>query len=297
MLKKGQLDYDELTPEQYVKKTDGKPWGEKVVKKEVENDEPKSFGFVAWNFKNPLFQDKKVRQALAHLMNRDQMNEKFRFNKSYMATGPWYLQSPYADREVKPFAYDMEQAKSLLSSSGWKDTDKDGILDKVINGKKTNFVFSLMYANRDAEKYYTLYKEDLKKAGIVAELKVLEWNSFVKALDEQKFDAVSLAWGGGSVNNDPKQIWHSESAQPGGSNFISYSNKEVDKLIDQGREIEDNEKRKVIWKKIYRIIADDAPYAFLFVDKYEHYAVSAKVGQPKDTFKYELGKMAWWMVK
>lgn len=295
MLKKGQLDYDELTPEQYIKKTEGKPWGEKVFKKAVENDEPKSYGFVGWNFKNPIFQDKNVRVALAHLMNRPLMNEKFRFNRSYMGTGPWYLQSPYADKDVKPFDFNPEKAKQLLTKAGWQDSDKDGVLDKVIDGKKTSFTFSLMYANRDSEKYYTMYKEDLKKAGIIADLKVLEWNSFVKALDEQKFDAVSLGWGGGSVHNDPKQIWHTESAKMGGSNFISYSNKEVDKLIDQGREIIDNEKRKVLWKKVYKIIAEDAAYAYMFVDKFEHYAVSSRIGQPKETFKYDVGKAYWWV--
>lgn len=295
MLKKGQLDFDELSAEQFVKKTEGKPWGEKVLKKEVENDEPKSYGFVGWNFKNPIFQDKNVRKALAHLMNRPVMNEKFRYNKSYLATGPWYLQSPYADKDVKPIGYNPEVAKKLLAKAGWKDTDKDGVLDKIIEGKKTNFSFSLMYANRDVEKYFTMYKEDLKKAGILVELKVVEWNSFVKSLDEQKFDAVALSWGGGSVHNDPKQIWHSESAQPGGSNFISYKNKEVDKLIDQGREIEDSEKRKIIWKKVYRMIAEDAPYALLFVDKYYHYAISNRLGQPKATFQYDVGKAYWWV--
>lgn len=295
MLKKGSLDFSELTPEQYVKQTEGKPWGTKVLKKEVANNSPKSYNFVAWNFKNPLFQDKNVRLALAHLMNRQLMNEKFRYNKSLMATGPWYLQSPYADKDVKPFQFDPEKAKKFLDKAGWKDTDKDGILDKMIDGKKVSFVFSLMFANRDTEKYFTLYKEDLKKAGIVAELKVVEWNSFVKSLDEQKFDAVSLGWGGGSVHNDPKQIWHSESSKAGGSNFISYSNKEVDKLIEEGRKITDHEKRKPIWKKVYRLIAEDAPYALMFINKFEHYAINQRIGQTKDTFEYEIGRSYWWV--
>ncbi|MCB0390023.1 MAG: peptide ABC transporter substrate-binding protein [Bdellovibrionales bacterium] len=295
MLKKGKLDWGGLTPEQYVKKTDGKPWGTKVLKKAVINLEPKSYGFVAWNFKNPLFQSRDVREALARLMNRKLMNEKFNYNRALLATGPWYRQSPYADPNVKPFEFDPAAAKKLLNKAGWKDTDKDGILDKVINGKKTSFAFSLMYANKDADKYFTIYKEDLKKAGIVADLKVIEWNSFVKALDEQKFDAVALAWGGGDVNNDPKQIWHSTSNTPGGSNFISYSNKEVDKLIDEGRQILDNDKRKPLWKKIYRIIANDAPYAFMFVNKYAHYAVNSRVKQPVDTHQYAIGTRYWWI--
>ena len=295
MLKKGKLDWAGLTPEQFVKKATGKPWGTKVLKKEVVNKAPKSYGFVGWNFKNPLFQDRNVRVALAHLMNRGLMNKKFRYNKSVLATGPWYKQSPYADTTVKPFTYDPKKAKQLLTKAGWKDTDKDGVLDKVINGKKTSFVFSMMYANADSEKYFTIYKEDLKKAGITANLKLVEWNSFVKSLDEQKFDSVALGWGAGSVHNDPKQIWHSESAKSGGSNFISYSNKEVDKLIDKGRQVVDHEKRKPIWRKVYRMIANDAPYAFMFVNKFDHYAINKRIGQPKETFQYAIGYNSWWV--
>ena len=99
-----------------------------------------------------------------------------------------------------------------------------------------------MLASRDNEKYMTIYKEDLKKAGIDMEIKVVEWNTFVKALDEKKFDAVMLGWSGGSIDLDPKQIWHSTSNGPNGSNFINYSNKEVDKLIDDGRQELNKEK-------------------------------------------------------
>ena len=140
-----------------------------------------------------------------------------------------------------------------------------------------------------------MYKEDLKKAGVQAELKLVEWNSLVKALDEQKFEAIALAWGGGSVHNDPKQIWHSESSKPGGSNFISYSNPKVDKLIDEGRQIMDHKKREKAWKEVYKLIAEDAPYAFMFNDKYVHYAVSSRIGQPKETYQYDIGYEYWWV--
>ena len=293
MLKKGKIDYDELTAEQYVKKAVGEPWGTKVLKKEVKNKKPVRYGFIAWNFKEKMFQDKKVRRALAHLMNRELMIEKFRFGKALPATGPWYQQSPYANPSVKAIAFNPKKAAKMLKEAGWEDTDKDGTLDKVIGGNKKDFRFTMIYSNRDAEKYYTIYKEDLKKAGIDMVLKLVEWNSLVKALDERKFEAISLAWGGGSVDNDPKQIWHSDSAKGSGSNFISYSNPEVDKLIDEGRQIIDDEKRKVLWKKVYKLIADDAPYAFMFNQKYWHYAMAADIGQPKETFTYDIGKRTW----
>lgn len=295
MAKKGTIDFDRLTAEQYAQKAVGKPWGETVLKVKMQNQAPVSYGFIAWNFKKKMFQDRKVRRALAHLMNREEMIKKFRFGMSLPATGPWYQQSPYADPTVKAINFDPKRAHQLLTEAGWKDSDKDGLLDKVIDGKKTPFRFSMIYGSRDAEKYYTIYKEDLKKAGIDMVLQNVEWNSLVKALDEQNFEAVSLAWGGGDVDLDPKQIWHSENAKKGGSNFISYSNKEVDKLIDEGRQTLDKNDRIKVFQKVYRLIADDAPYAFMFNDQFSFYAVSARLGRPKDTFTYATGYYYWWV--
>ncbi|MBC7371552.1 MAG: peptide ABC transporter substrate-binding protein, partial [Bdellovibrionaceae bacterium] len=169
------------------------------------------------------------------------------------------------------------------------------LLDKTVNGKKTSFRFTLIHPNKDNEKYWTMYKEDLKKVGIDMEIKYLEWNSFLKILDEGNFDAVSLAWGGGDITWDPKQIWHSASAVPGGSNFIGYKNPEVDKLIDEARQSLDEKKRKKLLNTVYEKIAADAPYVFMFNDKFEFYANSSKVQIPAETFKYGIGVDYWWM--
>lgn len=295
MLKKGQLDFLGMTPEAYVQKTQGAPFGTSILKKQVENQEPKGYGFVGWNNKSPLFKDRETRVALSHLMNRPLMNEKFRFNMSLLATGPWYNQSPYVDPSVKAIEFSPEKAKALLTKAGWKDENKDGTLERTVDGQKRDFRFSLLLPSRDAEKYFTLYKEDLKKAGIDMEIKIMEWNAFIKAMDDRKFDAVTLSWGGGSVNWDPKQIWHTESARANGSNFISYSNPEADKLIDEGRLEMDRNKRIQIYRKLYKIIADDAPYTFMFVPKFALYAHHKKIGMVKPTYGYYVGRQYWWM--
>lgn len=293
--KKGELDFIDLRIESFVKKTNEAPWGKTVFKHKVENASPKGYGFIGWNFRREMFQDRNVRVALAHLMNRTEMNKKFRFDMSDLATGPTYLRSDYASSKVKPILFDPKKASELLAKAGWKDSNKDGILEKEINGKKVDFKFTLIHASKDSEKYWTMYKEDLKKAGIEMEVRYLEWNSFLKLTDEGNFDAVALAWGGGGIEWDPKQIWHSSSAVAGGSNFINYKNPEVDKLIDEARVETNKEKRAQALKLVYEKIAADAPYAFMFNDKFAFYAVSGKVQQPGETMKYEVGSDYWWL--
>jgi microcin C transport system substrate-binding protein len=292
--KKGELDYLDLRIEAFMKKTEGAPWGKTIIKHKVDNSAPKSFGFIGWNFRKDLFQDKNVRVALAHLLNREEMNKKFRYGMSDLANGAVYIRSEYNPGN-KAVEFDPKKAQEILTKAGWSDADKNGILEKTVNGVKNEFKFTLIYPNKDVEKYWTMYREDLKKAGIDMELKYLEWNSFLKLVDEGNFDAVTMAWGGGSVDPDPKQIWHSSGAIPGGSNFIAYKNPEVDKLIDDARVEPNKAKRVTLLKKVYAKIAEDAPYAFLFNDKYSFYANSSRMGTPAETFKFEIGTDYWWM--
>lgn len=294
-IKKGDLDFIEMRPEAFVRKTEGHPWGKTVLKKKVEHSGPVSYGFVGWNFRKDIFQDKDTRIALAHLLNREEIIKKFNFDMAEAARGPVFNKSEYASPKVKAFEFNPQKANELLRKAGWKDEDKNGVLERTINGKKVEFRFGLIYANKDVEKYWTLYREDLRKAGIDMQLRYLEWNSFLKILDEGSFDAAALAWGGGDLFWDPKQIWHSSSAVAGGSNFIHYKNPEVDKLIDEGRQILDRNKRREAFRKVYEIIAADAPYAFLTNSKYAFYGVTSRIGQPGDTFKYGIGTDYWWV--
>ncbi len=298
MVKKGQLDYMEpVRAESYEKKAIGEPFGTTVRKVQAENKRPKNWGFIAWNFKNPIFSEKETRVALSHLFNRQTLIEKFMYGKAVEAKGPVYYKSDFMPADVKAIAYDPAKAKQLLIKAGWADKDKNGILEKDFAGTTKEFKFALLLSNRDVEKYFTMYKEDLKKAGIDMEIKLIEWNTFTKLLEEQKFDAVTLSWGGGSAEDDLKQIWHSESARMGGSNFISYANKEVDKFIDQAREEMNDGKRKVLWQKAVRLIAADAPYTLLFNSKYDLYLLNNRVGFDKPTYAFDLSLHYWYPVQ
>lgn len=290
--KKGDIDFEnEASADLYMKAVKGLNKNAKAVK--VVTNKPKSYGYVGFNFKDVRLSDLNVRKALAHLINREEMNKKFRDGMSDLATGPVSVRSSQA-ADVKPIAFDPKAAQELLKKSGWTDSDKDGVLDKDINGKKEKLSFTLIYANKDSEKYYTMFKEDAKKAGVELTLKLMEWNSFVKTYEDSNMELWAMGWGAGSVEMDPKQIWHSSSSGKGGSNRGFYANPEVDKLIDEGRKELDVAKRTKIFKKAYTLIAQDVPYIFMFNNKYDFYIASDKMKKPADTFKYDFGYVTWW---
>jgi ABC-type transport system substrate-binding protein len=295
MLKKGDIDFMGLEPEQYVKNTTGPEWGKTVIKVKTKNEGPKGFNWIGLNLKHPILKEQKARLALAHLMNRDLMIEKFKYGLAEKTAGPGLL-AEYTSSSLKPISFDPKKALEILKSDGWADSDKDGTLDKVIDGKKTDFKIEILIATDIWTKYLTVFKEDAKKIGVQIGIKFVEWNTFSKLLHEGNFDAITMAWGGGSVEWDPKQIWHSTSNK-GGSNYINYNNPEVDKLIDDARTTWDRKKRAEKLKKVNDLIAADVPYIFLFNPSHALYAHRARIQKEKDTYKYGIGSSFWWLKK
>ena len=197
MLERGRVDFDDrVRVEHYIKKMNKAPWGKTVFKVAAQNKVPKSQSFIGLNNNHPIFKDKKVRLAVSHLVNRDFIKKKFYYGMSDLSTGPFNVAGDYANPSVKSVAFDIKKAQALLSQSGWADTDKDGLLDKVIDGKKTKLSFNLMSASKETEKILTVIKEDMKKAGVEMVINSVDWNALVKAKNERKFDAIIMAWGG-----------------------------------------------------------------------------------------------------
>jgi len=255
--KKGNFDVVSVRPIQWARQLDKASVKERFIKREFLSP---NYTWIGWNERRPYFKDKKVRQALTMMVNREKIIDKILFGLAKETTGPFYINGPDYDKSVKPLPFDPESAKRYLSEAGWADTDGDGILDK--DGVAFKFTYLIPAGARIYDLFGNMMREDLGKAGIVVDIKRLEWASFIRDLNARDFDAVSLVWSLG-VDQDPYQIWHSSQTEEG-SNFIGYNDPRVDELIEKGRVEFDKEKRREMYKEIHRIIYDDQPYTFLF---------------------------------
>ncbi|MDA8793745.1 ABC transporter substrate-binding protein, partial [Bacteriovoracaceae bacterium] len=266
-------------------------WGKKVHKVQVENKTPKGYNYIGWNLRHPIFKDKRVRKAMYHLVNRPLMIEKFEHGVSVPAAGPVYPQSPYLNKSIKPIEYDPKLALKILKDAGWEDTDGDSLLDKMIDGKRTKLSFSILEPWEGFVKYLTIFKEDAKKVGVEITINQLEWNSFMKLVDERKFEAIRMAWSA-AVDWDPKQIWHSTSMKSG-SNFVGLNIPEMDKLIDEARLIHDRDERIKVLNKVQKMIVDEYPYVWFTYKKPSFYAHTSRIIKTKDTYNYSIGNVFW----
>jgi len=294
-MKSGDLDFIGLDPLSYFKKTNKKPWGHSLIKKSIHRKEATSYQFIGWDLNNPLFQDRNVRKALTHLMNRTLINQKLFFGTRILFSGPWDPKSEFADPSVQPALFNPFLAQKLLQEQGWSDSNHNGILDKMIHQQKREFRFTLIAPTGSIyRRILAIYQQDLKKNGIDMSLRMMDWSSFIKTLNERKQAAYMLGWAGGKTKDkDPKQMWQSTSSRKGVSNFIGYSNPLVDQLIDQGRITSNQRQRMKIYQKIYRLIAEDYPYLFLFGSRTSFYVHSKKVSTKDDIYPHIVGVEYW----
>lgn len=233
--------------------------------KRVTPAEPQ-FNYIGWNHQNPLFADKKVRMALSYLVDRKSIIDKILYGYAVPIQSPiYYKQEKLLNKDLPEISFDPEKAKQLLSEAGWKDTDGDGVLDKIINGKKKDFKFTfLLNTNPVRQQVVLVYNEALKKVGIQAEIQQLEWSVYIDRTKKHQFDATLAAWALGVVPMDPYQIFHSSQMEGEGSNYVCYNSPISDSLIVAYRNEVDENKRVDIVKKWQQVIYDDQAYTFLW---------------------------------
>ncbi len=226
-----------------------------------------SFNYLAYNQSNPLFKSKKVRQALTMAIDRDRIIEQNLNTMGIAITGPFYRFSPAYDATIQAWPYNPDEARRYLDEEGWIDFDGDGYREKMIDGRKIPFRFSLSYyvKNTSTKVISEYIATAFKEVGVDCRLNGVDITDLSKEFDDKTFDALYLGWRLGTPPEDPKQLWHSSGAkEKGSSNGIGFSNPEVDKIIEALHYEYDKEKRIELYHKFHKIIHEEAPYTFLF---------------------------------
>ncbi|MDX2054719.1 MAG: ABC transporter substrate-binding protein [Polyangiaceae bacterium] len=227
------------------------------------------YRYIGWNGDHPIFSDPRVRMAMTLALNRKEIIERIFVGLGEVAIGPFLPSTGGLDTTVDPLNFDLARARKVLSDAGWADTDGNGLIDKAIKGKRTQFEFTLLIYGSSPE--YTalanIFKEDLLKIGVKLNVTSAEWSLMQKRMDEKNFDAFTGGWAL-PWEVDAFQIWHSSQADiPKGSNRVGFRSKEADKLIEQLRETFDPEERRVLLRKIHRLIYESHVYSFIMTSK------------------------------
>ena len=256
----GSVDMMGLTPLQWTKQTDNNPrFSENYTKYSYAGN---AYTYIGYNMNNPLFADKRVRQALTFATPKQQIVDGILFGLGKPATGPYKPDTIWYNPNVKKYPYSITKAKELLAEAGWKDTNGDGILDK--NGKKFEFTIITNQGNDIRSKIAQIVQQSWQEVGIKVNIQIFEWATFINEyINKRKFEAVILGW---NITHDPDlfDVWHSLNTEGNKLNFVGFKNAEADELMMKGLREFDPEKRKVYYHRIQEIFAEEQPYTFLY---------------------------------
>jgi peptide/nickel transport system substrate-binding protein len=183
---------------------------------------------------------------------------------------PIYPGRPEYNDKLAPWPYDPAKARALLAEAGWTDSDGDGVLDKELDGKRVPLRFEIISnsGNDDRKNLGLVVIDELKRVGIDASFRAIDWSIMLEKVKSFDYDAVILGWtSGGLQPPDLFQIWHSSQAVEGGSNHIGYQNDEVDALLTQYRVEFDAAKRKQLYDRVQEILYDEQPYTFVYAPR------------------------------
>ncbi len=275
----GEVDYLGLRPQdlQHIAKLEGK-------EVEVYDLGPTpSTTFLVFNqnpnakippYKLRWFQNRIFRIAISHAVDREGicylvyngLAEPL-YTPITPANRPYYAEGYYPR-----FEYNLEKARKLLESIGFRDRDGDGILEDP-EGHDLKFTLITNAGNKERETIGNILKEDLKKIGVEVHFQPIDFNNLVSRLTAPPYEweAVIIGLTGSLDPHFGRNVWHSSGLlhmwHPRQENPSTPWEAEVDRLIDRGAVELDFKKRVELYRKAFRIITEQQPMIFIATPK------------------------------
>ena len=221
----------------------------------VEAEPGTTLAYLAFNLRDPILKDVRVRRAIAHAIDRRPLIEYLWRGLARPADSVLPPQHWAYNGEVAKYDHDPEKANALLDAAGYK-RGTDGIRFHLTMKTSTEESTRLMAA---------VLQQQLRAAGIALDIRTFEFATFYSDVTKGSFQLFSLRWIGG--NEDPdifEYVFYSTSTPPKRANRGYYSNPRADALIDAGRRELDQGKRKQIYAELQQVLAEDLPYIDLW---------------------------------
>lgn len=221
----------------------------------------RGYSFLAFNLKRLVFRDRRVRAAVTHAINRQNLVEVLLNGQGRLVPGPIppYFWAHDASLPLKVF--NPQKANTLLDYAGWSARTKEGWRER--EGAVLEFTMKTNADNKLRSDALVMMQADLANVGIRAKPELLEFGKLVEdVLQRRDFDALLLSWKTGYAV-DPSPVWHSRAIE-NGYNLGAYRNAQVDSLLTAARLETDRARAKPLWRAFQQQVVADCPYVFLY---------------------------------
>ena len=226
---------------------------ENVPNLRIERGPGTILSYLAFNTRDPLLRDVRVRQAIASAVDRGPLLQYIWRGFAEPASSVLPVQSWAYDANATGFTYDPEKANHILDAAGYR----------LQNGVR--FHLTMKTSTEESTRLLAaVLQQQLRKVGIALDIRTFEFATFFADVTRGAFQLYSLRWIGGNEDPDIFETFDSERFPPKGTNRGFYSNPQVDYLIAEARRETDQNVRKRLYDRVQEILARDVPYINLW---------------------------------
>jgi peptide/nickel transport system substrate-binding protein len=215
------------------------------------------YQYVGINLRDPVLRDVRVRQALAHAVDRDAIVTYLRRGLAQPAVGILPPMSWAFEPGVTQFHHNPARAMALLDEAGYRDPDGPGPAPRLrLTVKMSSLEFNRLQGS--------VLQQDFAKVGVALDVRTYEFATLYADVLKGNFQLFTLQWVGVSDPDMLQRVFHSKQMPPSGFNRGFFSNPEVDRLIDQATVLADEGARRGLYGEAQRIISREVPYISLW---------------------------------
>jgi microcin C transport system substrate-binding protein len=296
-----------------------------IKKEEIPNELPSGMQGFGYNLRRPLFQDPRVREALAYAFDFEWSNKEL-FYGAYTRTRSYFDNSELAatgvpqgeelkilekfrgripdavfTTEYDPPKYDgsgnirdgLRAALKLLKQAGW--TFKD---EKLVNDETGQpFEFEILLVQPEFERIVLPFKKNLERMGINARVRTIDPAQYQKRMETFDYDMTVVGFGESlSPGNEQREFWGSQAADEQGSgNLLGIKNTIIDELIEELIRAPDRPSLVAHTRALDRVLQ----YGYYVIPNYHLSAFRVaywdKFRRPAISPKYAVGLDTWWI--
>lgn len=266
LLKNDEIDYMDMTKIPYIAYNELK--SDSIYSKKLEFHNPALYRYyyISLNNEDIRLRDKNVRQALCSIIDVDRLIAQVEGGYGQRILSVIHPKKPGTNLSLVPIQVDKQKAIKLLEDSNWKDSDKDGVRDKLIDGKKVSLSLRFFITGSDlSQSISAIFKESAKEIGVNIEVITKDFQATrVENLSTGDFEISTAAISPTEVRDDPFNSWHSSSIGKGGQNFSRYNNPEADSLMETIRSTKNETERSSAYLRLQEVMYYDYPVIFLY---------------------------------
>jgi peptide/nickel transport system substrate-binding protein len=256
----------------------------------------RQYVFIVWNPKRGVLKDPRVRRALTMAIDREEIINLLRAGQGRLALGPV---GPYHwafHPRLAPLPFSQDSARALFAQAGIRDQNGDSKLDTP-DGKPFRIELKIAAGSEQSRNTAEMIRADLEAVGVDLVVRPIEYATLAGDLTspERRFDAGLMAWEN-DLRLNMHDMFHS-TATRGAYQFASYSNAEVDRLIDQASATANREQAKPLWYRFQEIMREDQPWSFLYHYPDLYMAREELRGAEMDIRGAFVNVAGWWIRK